>query len=110
MDDSLPARLTVSRRSPGDIGDRQVYVSVDGERMAVLLYGETATRELAPGPHWIRVHNTLVWKTRDVELAPGEHARFRVINRAGPGTYPLTALFGTGPLYLTLERIDPSES
>ena len=66
------------------------------------MYGESLTRELAPGAHRLRVHNTLFWKTRELQLQPGEHVRFSVVNRAGPGTFSLLGLFGVGPLYISL--------
>jgi hypothetical protein len=45
-----------------------------------------------------------VWKTADLVLAPGEHARFTIVNRAGWGTYWLLAMLGSGPLFVTLTR------
>jgi hypothetical protein len=103
------ARITVTRKHAGDIEDRQVVVSLDGERLATLMYGDEVTREVAAGSHRLRAHNTLFWKTLDVDLAPGEHARFRAVNRAGMGTYSLLGVLGVGPLFLTFERDDESE-
>lgn len=100
----VPARITVVRKNDKDVRDRQIVVSVDGEPLGTLLYGGSATREIEPGPHRIRAHNTLFWKSVDVDLQPGEHARFVAVNRAGFGTYSLMGLFGAGPLYLTFER------
>jgi len=98
------ARITISRKHPQDVGDRQIVVSLGGVRLATLLNGGSVTREVPPGPHRLRAHNTLFWKTLDVTLKPGEHAHFVVINRAGFGTYSLLGLLGVGPLYLTFER------
>src|SRR5262245_22506314 len=98
------ARITVTRKHAQDVGDRQVVVSLDGERLATLLYGGEVTREVPAGAHRLRAHNTLFWKTIDIELAPGEHARFRAINRAGVGTFSMLGLLGVGPLFLTFER------
>ena len=106
MDDRA-ARITISRKDPKDVGDRQIVVSLDGEPLATLLFGHEATREVIPGEHRLRAHNTLFWKTLDVSIAPGEHARFRVVNRAGFGTYSLLGLLGVGPLFLTFERENP---
>ncbi len=72
----------------------------------MLLHGQHATRELPPGEHSIRIHNTLVWKTIPVTLAPGQHARFAITNRAGFGTMAMIATLGVGPIYLTVERED----
>ena len=66
------------------------------------MYGDSVTRELAPGAHRLRAHNTLFWKTREFHLQPGEHVRLIVVNRAGPGTFALLGLIGVGPLYLSL--------
>lgn len=98
------ACITVSRTSPDDVGFREVFVSVDGTQLGILASGETLTHELPAGPHRIRAHNTLFWKTHDVVLQPGEHARFTAINRAGWGTFGFLMILGAAPLYLTFER------
>jgi hypothetical protein len=105
-----PARVTVARQSPADVRQRQMVVSIDGRPWATLMYGQSVTRELPPGPHRLRVHNTLVWKTADLVLAPGEHARFTIVNRAGWGTYWLLAMLGSGPLFVTLIREESGDS
>jgi hypothetical protein len=85
-----------------------VVVSLDGEEMATLLFGQRTSREIASGHHRLRAHNTLVWKTVEFEAAPNEHVRFRVVNRAGLGSMALVALLGVGPLFVTVERL-PTE-
>jgi len=47
---------------------------------------------------------TLFWKTNDVVLQPGEHARFIAINKAGFGTFGFMVFLGASPVYLTFER------
>lgn len=101
------ARITVAREHPRDVRDRQIVVSLDAEPFATLLFGDSVTREVAPGPHRLRAHNTLFWKTVEIDLRPGEHAHFVAINRAGTGTFSLLGLLGVGPLYLTFERESP---
>ena len=49
--------------------------------------------------------NTLVWKTVEFTLKPGEQAFFEAINRPGASTYLMLVVFGVGPLYLTLRRM-----
>jgi hypothetical protein len=98
------ASISVSRESPEDVGFREVFVSVDGEQVAILRHGESVTHELPAGPHRVRAHNTLFWKTHDVVLQPGEHARFTAINRAGWGTFGMLLMLGAAPVYLTFER------
>lgn len=107
-DTSPSARLTVERTGADDVRTRQVVVSLDREPLATLLFGERTTREIRPGRHRLRAHNTLVWKTAEFDAAPNEHVRFRIVNRAGLGSMALVALLGVGPLYVTLERL-PSE-
>ena len=102
------AVITVTRTAADDVGFREIYVSVDGTDVGILKYGDTITHELPAGPHQLRAHNTLFWKTRAVVLQPGEHARFRAINKAGWGTFGFLVFLGASPLYLTFEReLDP---
>ena len=100
----MSATLTIARQSPDDIGIRQVFVALDGEPFAVLVNGQSVTKDVAAGEHRMRLHNTLVWKNLSIDLKPGEHARFLVTNRAGWGTYALVATLGVGPIYLKVER------
>ena len=102
----LPARLTLRRRSPRDAQQRQVVATVDGEPFATLLFGEAASREIPPGPHRLRVHNTLVWKTVEFRARPGEEVVYTIINRAGWATWWMLSLLGAGPLYLTVVKGD----
>lgn len=98
------ACITVARQSPDDAGVREIFVSVDGETIAILKHGEAITHELPAGPHRVRAHNTLFWKTHDLVLKPGEHAKFVAINKAGFGTFGFMTFLGASPLYLTFER------
>src|SRR3954447_19655266 len=102
------ARLTDERTRVEDVRTRQVVVSVDGEPLATLLFGQRASHDIAPGHHRLRAHNTLGWKTVEFDAAASEHVRFRIVNRSGLGSTALVALLGVGPLYVTLERV-PSE-
>jgi hypothetical protein len=100
----VQATLTLSRQSPDDVGIREVIVSLDGERLAVLMNGQSVTKHVAPGEHKLRLYNTLVWKNIQLDLKPGEHAKFQVINRAGFGTLALVTALGVGPIYLKVDR------
>jgi len=102
------ARLTVERTSPDDVGTRQVVLTLDSERLATLLFGDRVSKEIAPGRHRLRAHNTLVWKTIEFDAKPGEHVKFSTVNRAGLGSAALIALLGVGPLFVTLDQL-PSE-
>jgi hypothetical protein len=98
------ACITVSRQSAEDAGVREIYVSVDGEQIAILKNGEAITHELPAGPHRLRAHNTLFWKTHDIVLQPGEHARFKAANRAPWAAFGFLMVLGATPLKLTFER------
>jgi len=97
------SRITIRRDSPEDAGFREIFVSLDGKRLVMLRAGESFTTEVTPGHHRLRAHNTLFWKTHELLLKPGEHARFTAINRAGWATFGLFFL-GAMPVYLTFER------
>ncbi len=103
--EGLPATVTTTRTSQQDVGTRQLVVSIDGKTVATLMWGDSATVELSPGPHRLRVSNTLVWKTANFTLAPGEQAFFEAVNRMGPGGVVMTMFLGVGPLYVTLRRM-----
>ena len=104
-DDLFPAAVTITRTSEEDFQSRQLVASLDGRRLGTLLWGDSITCHPEPGPHTLRVHNTLVWKTVQFSLAPGEQVYFEAVNRRGRGTLAMTVLFGIGPLYVTLQRM-----
>ena len=100
-----PASVTIVRNSREDFKQRQLVVWLDGEKLGDLMFGETFSRDVHPGPHKLRVSNTLVWKTVEFDVKPGEQVRFEAINRPGRITYPMLVLMGVGPLYVTLRRV-----
>jgi hypothetical protein len=80
------AQLTITRNTSNDFQDRQVYVFVDEEPWGKIRYGRPITREITPGPHTVRVNNTLLSDTLAFTAIPGEHVRLRCSNgmpRAG---------------------------
>jgi hypothetical protein len=109
LEASWKATITIRRQAPNDVGYREIYVSLDGEKAeTLLLHGDTLTRDVSPGPHRLTAHNTLFLKRIDFTVGVGEHASFITINRAGFGTYSgwafLLGFLGAGPFYLTFER------
>jgi len=103
-DEATPARLVVSRTHEADVRQRQVYVSLDGEPIATMLFGQSVERDIPPGPHRLRLNNTLVWKTVHFDAAPGERVEFVFANRPGRWTLGFLSLVGVAPLFLTVER------
>ncbi len=108
LETAWKATITVRRQSKEDVGYREVILLLDGEHLAILNHGDVVTREIPPGTHRLKAHNTLFSKTLDFTLNVGEHASFSAENRAGWGTYSMLAFFigflGAGPLYLTFTR------
>ena len=98
-----PARVTVTRDDPDDVGDRQILLSLDGQHWTTLLFGQSATRELPPGSHRLKADNTLFRRTVPFDLASGEEARYVVANRKGPGS-GLLLLIGAPLFYLRVTR------
>ena len=62
FEELFPSAVTITRTSEGDFKSRQVIVWIDGMRVATLLWGDSFTCDLPPGPHRLRISNTLVWK------------------------------------------------
>ena len=100
-----PSSVTVVRNSPEDFKQRQLIVWLDGERLGDVLFGDSLSRDIQPGHHKLRISNTLVWKTVPFAVKPGEQVRFEAINKPGRLTYPMLAIIGVGPLYLTVRRV-----
>ena len=105
FEELLPSSVTITRTSKEDVQTRQLIAWIDGNKVGTLLWGDSLTCELEPGPHYLRVSNTLVWKTIDFTLGPGEQAFFEAINRNGPGSIFFVIIMGVGPLYVTLRRM-----
>jgi hypothetical protein len=105
-----PTLLTVHRTSRLDEMSRQIVYALDGQRLGELLYGAEQTWEIVPGPHTLRVHNTLVWQTLYFEAEPGEHVHFTVWNRAWGGYYVMMLFLGAAPLRLGVARGEPAEA
>jgi len=100
-----PASVTVTRTSEDDFKQRQLVIYLDGEKLGDVMFGESISRDIRPGPHALRVSNTLVWKTVAFDVKPGEQVRFQAINRPGKLTYPMLVMIGVGPLYVTIKRM-----
>ena len=84
LEETFPASVTITRTSEQDYKSRQLIVWIDGKQVSTLLWGDSFSCELTPGPHRLQVSNTLVWKTIEFVLGPGN--RFlRGAQPAGPG-------------------------
>ena len=67
--------------------------------------GDRIERDIEPGSHHVRIHNTLFWKTIYFDAKPGETVHFETVNYAGKGFLNLVLIIGVAPLFLAVERI-----
>lgn len=104
QDHDLRSIVTVCRTHPSDCGQRQIYVWLDDRYRFVLPFGQSATIDLPPGAHRLRVHSTLFRKTIDFTIETGERLEFFVINTARWWTYGMAGLLGAAPLFLTVRK------
>jgi hypothetical protein len=83
QDASAPTRATVipdttivvSRSSPNDFQDRQIYLWIDDVPLGKIRYGQAISKNIEPGRHTVRAFNTLFTRQIAVEAAPGEEVR-----------------------------------
>jgi hypothetical protein len=103
---SNTARLVITRDHPLDVQDRPVYLWVDGEKWdKVLRYGTIFTRDIAPGRHKLKVHNTLFGHTVEFDAAPGEEIKYRCENGLTGGGMVMVLMLGVAYLRVRLTRI-----
>jgi hypothetical protein len=101
-----PAQLIITRDHPQDVQDRPVYLWIDGQKWdGVLRYGKIFTRDLSPGRHTVKAHNTLFGNTVEFDAAPGETVRFRCENGLTPGGIVMVLMLGVAYLKVRLTRI-----
>jgi hypothetical protein len=98
------ATLVVSRTLPADVGQRQVYVELDGERIATLLNGESITRSIAAA----RIGSdstTRSTRKRLSSLHRPTSVSSTVLQIPPAGSHcPFLAVMGVAPLYLKIEK------
>lgn len=58
---------------------------IDDAPAEILRYGETFRRELSPGRHRVKAHNTLSKDVIEIDLAPGQTLRIRCHNQFTKG-------------------------
>jgi hypothetical protein len=104
MTDPAGAWLTIRRTSDVDMQERELYVSLDGRRLGILRYGDSATVPIAAGHHQLRVHNT--WSRRHIafDAMPGQELRFSTANVRGAGFAYLAIFVGAAFMHTVLER------
>jgi hypothetical protein len=103
-----PVNITVTRDSPDDVQTRQIFVSLDGQQKAELLFGEAITLSVTPGNHTLRVDNTWNHKDLVLDVTAGRDLNFVTKSTAGQFSRFLLVAFGAGPTYVSIEPAPPS--
>ena len=106
--DPSAAWLTIQRTSADDIKERELYVSLDGNRLGILKYGDSATVPISTGRHELRVHNTLSRKKMEFDAEPQQHVRFKSANVPGKGFAYWAFFLGAALFWTVLERENDS--
>ncbi|MDH4062928.1 MAG: hypothetical protein OEW19_00905 [Acidobacteriota bacterium] len=97
--------MSITRNHPQDIQDRTIRLWVDDERWENMLYGRTETREIVPGRHVVKAHNTLFGTSLEFEAAPGEEVRLRCANGLTGGGKLMVLMLGVAYLRVRLEQL-----
>ena len=98
------ASITIRRKSPEDVQQRQIIVKLDGENVGELYYGDTISIRVTAGRHKLRVDNTWNWKTVELDVASGDHLKVQTTSRAGRFSWFLVSMLGAGPIYVSIKR------
>lgn len=77
---------------------------MDGARLGILKYGDSATVPISAGHHELRVHNTLSRKKMEFDAEPRQHVRFKSANVAGKGFAYWAFFLGAALFWTVLER------
>ena len=101
----MKRRLSITRNDPEDVQDRVVKFWVDGEPWDRLHYGKTETRDIAPGRHVVKAHNTLFGTTIEIDAAPGEVVRLSCVNGLTGGGKLMVLMLGVAYLRVRLTRL-----
>ncbi len=101
----MTARLTIVRNEPQDVQDRIVHLWVDGERWDRLPYGATRMRDVTPGRHVVKAHNTLFGTTIEFDAAPGENVRLSCLNGLTGGGKLMVLMLGVAYLRVRLTQL-----
>jgi hypothetical protein len=101
----MTARLSIGRHEPEDVQDRVVHLWVDGERWENLPYGRNLTRDIAPGRHVVKAHNTLFGTSIEFDAAPGEEVRLSCLNGMTGGGRLMVLMLGVAYLRVRLTQL-----
>jgi hypothetical protein len=102
---ALKGRLRVTHKFQDNYLARGIKITLDGKYLMLLRNGKTIVLEVEPGHHRLLIDNTLHTKTVEFDVEAGELVYYRIWNKRGFGSWMLD-LFGSGPMYLAIERAE----
>jgi hypothetical protein len=99
------AAIEIFRDTEYDVQDRWVRLSIDDTAEEILRYGETLRRELPPGRHRIKAHNTLSRDSIEIDLSAGQTLRLRCHNHFARGGILMMLTIGFAFVKVRLEVV-----
>jgi hypothetical protein len=102
--ETAPARITITRNSADDVQDRWIRLYIDDLPEEILRYGDVVTRDVQPGRHRVKVHNTLSSDVMEFDVAAGEDVRLRCHNNFARGGMLMLLTTGFAFIKVKLER------
>lgn len=100
----MPATLTVNRNSPDDAQQREIIITLDGENIAELMFGQSISRDISVGSHTLLADNTWNKQSATFAIAENESIVFLAKNSSSRFAEFLLMIFGAGPLRVSLQR------
>ncbi len=105
-DEGAPAAtIEIFRDTNDDVQDRWVRLFIDDETAEILRYGETFRRQLSPGRHRVKAHNTLSKDVLELDLAAGQIIRIRCHNHFAKGGMLMMLTIGFAFITVRLEIV-----
>ena len=102
-DADAPVSITITRDAPDDVQDRWIRITIDDGPEEILRYGETLRRDVPPGRHRIKAHNTLSRDAIEFDAQPGERVQIACHNAIAKGS--LLMLMATGFAFITVKLV-----
>jgi hypothetical protein len=103
LDSAPAATIEIFRDTVDDVQDRWVRLFIDDDPPEILRYGETFRRQVTPGRHRVKAHNTLSNDTVEVNVAAGDTARIRCHNHFARGGILMMLTIGFAFIRVRLE-------
>lgn len=104
----IPGFLEVERADDRDVKMRHMNLTLDGEQLATMDWGYKIVAPLRPGPHVLKIDNTMQSRTVRFESRAGETVSIYIGHTAGMIAYALIMAIGISSLKVFVECDDPN--